>query len=391
MKQKYLVWRRIAWVAITGPLAIFSCFAQTGANYYRMKKVQLIDQYGFDRPMLAASMLLPADWQFKGQAIYGKDHGCSMVQTSFHATSGDGHVSMDLLPAYTWQWADDPGVLQSMRVTAQQGAQSGRTGCDIMPPMAAGDFLRRYVVPKVRPSARLVNIEPLPKVNQSLQQQARQGEAQSAQYGLKVRIRSDAARALVQYTLNGQPVEEWITSVTTVRATLGQVYNARTNGMGQAFTYSCTSTYMFVERAPQGQLASREKLFDLVVSTIQVDPTWQAKISGVEQNIQASGIREAAKRSEIIRRSGEETNAIITKGYEQRSATNDHTFNNMSQDTRGVETYRNPSTGETIDLSNQYGHAWVNNRGEYLLSDQEGFDPSVVLHEDWKALEHVKP
>jgi hypothetical protein len=69
-------------------------------------------------------------------------------------------------------------------------------------------------------------------------------------------------------------------------------------------------------------------------------------------NIQANGIREAGKRSEIIRRSGEETNAIITKGYEQRSATNDRTFNSMSRGTRGVETYRNPSTGETIDLSN---------------------------------------
>jgi len=70
-----------------GGLAIFSLFAQTGANYYRLKKVQLIDQDGFERPMLAASMLLPADWQFQGQAVYGKDHGCSMVQTSFHATA----------------------------------------------------------------------------------------------------------------------------------------------------------------------------------------------------------------------------------------------------------------------------------------------------------------
>jgi hypothetical protein len=33
----------------------------------------------------------------------------------------------------------------------------------------------------------------------------------------------------------------------------------------------------------------------------------------------------------------------------------------------------------------------VNNRGEYLLTDQAGFDPSVVLREDWKALEPVKP
>jgi hypothetical protein len=150
--------------------------------------------------------------------------------------------------------------------------------------------------------------------------------------------------------------------------------------------------HIHVHRAcSPGPTLIEKKLFELIVSTIRVDPNWQAKVRGVEQNIQANGIREAGKRSEIIRRSGEETNAIITKGYEQRSATNDHTFNNMSQGTWSVETYRNPSTGETIDLSNQYGHAWVNNRGEYLLSDQEGFDPSVALHEDWKALEHVKP
>ena len=325
MKSKHLLWRRIARVAITASLAIFSSLAQTGqppgpgksANFYRMKRVQLIDEHGFARPMLAASMLLPTDWKFQGQAVYGKDHGCSLVQTSFQAASGDGRMAMDLLPAYTWQWADDPGALQYLRAAAQQGARAGRQGCGIMPPMTAGDFLRRYVVPKVRPNARLVSIEPLTKVTQLLQQQTRQGEAQSAQYGLKVRIRSDAARALVQYTLNGQPVEEWITSVTTVRGNLGPVMNTRTGAMGQAFSYNCSSTFMFVERAPQGQLSSKEKLFELIVSTIRVDPAWQAKIGGVQQNIQANGIREAGKRAEIIRRTGEETNAIINKGYKR--------------------------------------------------------------------------
>ncbi len=393
MYPKRLLWRRAIPLAIIELLTISFVFGQNRPSaavpggFYRLKKVTLIDQSGFERPIPAATMLLPTDWQFQGQAIYGKDHGCNMVQTTFHAASGDGRMTMDLIPAYTWQWADDPNALQAMRVTAQQGAQFGRPGCD----MPAGDFLRRYLVPKVRPRARLINVEPLQKVNQLLAEQARQGEAESARYGLKVRIRSDAARALVQYTLNGQAVEEWITSVTTIRGTLSPAYNMRSGGMGQAFTYNCSSTYMFVERAPQGQLSSREKLFELIVSTIRVDPTWQARVSGVEMKIQANGIKEAAKRSEIIRKAGEETNEIIVKGHEQRSAMNDRTFNNMSQGNRGVETYRNPATGETIDLSNQYGHAWVNNRGEYLLSDQEGFDPGVVLHEDWKPLERVKP
>ncbi len=57
---------------------------------------------------------------------------------------------------------------------------------------------------------------------------------------------------------------------------------------------------------------------------------------------------------------------------------------------RGVETYPDPANGETVELSNQYGQAWVNNRGEYLLSDQPGFDPAVTFKEDWRPLERVK-
>ena len=102
-------------------------------------------------------------------------------------------------------------------------------------------------------------------------------------------------------------------------------------------------------------------------------------------------IRMWRDRSAIVTKNAEDIRNIQRAGYENQQRSQDRISEMRSQTMRGVETYRDPTSGETVELSNQYGHAWVNNRGEYLLSDQEGFDPSVTFKEDWKPLEHVKP
>ena len=94
----------------------------------------------------------------------------------------------------------------------------------------------------------------------------------------------------------------------------------------------------------------------------------------------------------IVAKSAEDTRNTQRQIYENQSKSEEHTSTQYSQYQRGVETYRNPSTGDTVDLDNQYGHAWVNNRGEYLLSDQTGFDPNAVAGNTqiWQQLQHVK-
>ena len=78
--------------------------------------------------------------------------------------------------------------------------------------------------------------------------------------------------------------------------------------------------------------------------------------------------------------------------YENQQKSQDRESLNYSQYMRGTETYRNPGTGETFDLDSKYGHAWVNDRGEYLLSDQGAFNPNTVQGNtaNWTQLEHVK-
>ncbi len=349
-------------------------------NYYRLKQVKVIDQHGFERPIPAMRMLIPTDWKFEGAVRYLKGT-CGLAETTFRASGPDGR-SIELFPDYNWQWSDDSFTVQSL--------QAGK-GCDVMRPMKAADFLKRVVVPKARPSARLVAIEPIPKASQQMQQIARQEEAMSAKAGLRVSVRSDVARARLQLTLDGHAVEEWVTAVMLTRATPWGTYDVATMRQGQALYYSSWAR-MFELRAPQGQLDGSEKLFETIISTMQVDPVWQSRINGVQNNIAAAQIKGAADRSAIITKSNAEISKMIIQGHEQRSKSHDKAMENYSQATRGVESYRNPNNGETFELSNQYGHDWVNNNNEYILSDQEGFDPNVALKSgNWTALQRVKP
>jgi hypothetical protein len=95
-----------------------------------------------------------------------------------------------------------------------------------------------------------------------------------------------------------------------------------------------------------------------VLSTVRTDPQWQARVNQVMGNVAAAE----------------------TKGAMEA----------WSQYMRGVETYRNPTTGETMELDNKYGNAWAGPNGQYILSDQAGFDPGTLNIGNWTRMEQVR-
>jgi hypothetical protein len=62
-----------------------------------------------------------------------------------------------------------------------------------------------------------------------------------------------------------------------------------------------------------------------------------------------------------------------------------------SQIIRQVQTFRNPSTGATYELSNQYDHAWLNGQNEYVMSDDPNFNPNGNLSGSWSQMQLVRP
>jgi hypothetical protein len=62
--------------------------------------------------------------------------------------------------------------------------------------------------------------------------------------------------------------------------------------------------------------------------------------------------------------------------WQARNQSMDRTQRETIESIRGVETYNDPHYGGTVQLSNQYQHAWQLRDGSYVLTDDVNFDPN---------------
>ena len=254
---------------------------------------------------------------------------------------------------------------------------------------ACRKFVTKVMAAKVRPGARVLGVEPIPGMNESLQKQTQQAQAQAQQLGLKVRISAESARAKVAYDLMGAPVEEWLTTVATVHARPMPVF--RGGRIGQTISYTEEARLLFAMRAPAGQLEANQKLFQLIVSTMSIEPEWQARVAQVQANIAAIQQKGESDRQKIRQQSAEDIRRIQNETYQHQQHAQEVQHQQFSQYIRDVETYRDPNSGDRVELSNQYGHAWSNGAGEYILSDSPNFNPNAHLNGNWTEMQHVQP
>jgi len=179
----------------------------TPAGLYRMKKAVLMDDHGFAHPMPAWTLLIPTDWQVQGGAQWGEYSGCTTSPRHNHIQSGQRRrqVRARTVSPYSWQWSDDPATQHNMQIGNQQKRRCAGKPCDVMPPMSAADYVRRFAVPKLRPGKQIVSIDQFPEAMQDVQRQARETTASWARTSTPMQVRADVAGARLQYTLNGQP------------------------------------------------------------------------------------------------------------------------------------------------------------------------------------------
>ena len=59
----------------------------------------------------------------------------------------------------------------------------------------------------------------------------------------------------------------------------------------------------------------------------------------------------------------------------------------FSQYMRGVDEYKDPNLGGSVELPSGYQQAWSNPLGEYWLTDDPNFDPNRDANGTWTPLE----
>jgi hypothetical protein len=352
--------------------------ATPGAHYVVMKQVKIVDQAaGQGKP--AYDLLIPTAWQFKGWVNVGiAEGGCYADWFSVFgdAKSADNSVELQMLPKYTFQYIDDPAGQRQMQAQNQKDAQTGMKPCPVRAPVAAAEFLRQDLIARYRKGKTVVSIDPFPELNGIVRSQL--GLPADAAGG----VRTDAARARLSYDDDkGQPVEEWISAAIVTRP-------IQTGG-AIAFDWHAVNVMFF--RTPKGQLDANDKLFKLIVSTIRPEPEWQRWSDGVIASLYTKKQQELAKQSAAIAQFqmhvAQTINSVVAN--QQRGA-NNAAFG-QDQLTRGVQTFRNPATGATFELSNQYDHAWLNGSNEYVMSDDPNFNPNGNLSGSWTEMQVVRP
>ena len=360
-----------------------------GQRYFLMKQAQ-IDSQDPDHKGPAYHLMIPTTWEWKGWVISGVMKGQGVLGggcfADFFAVGGvaksaDNSIELQLIPQYTWQYIDDPAGQRQMKVQNQRDAQVGLKPCPVRAPVPAAEFLRQDLIAKYRNGKTVVSIDPFPELDQIVRY--RLGLPPAGASGNTGRIRTDAARARLAYDYdNGQPVEEWIAAAIVVRAN-------PTGGRATAYDWHAIRVMFF--RTPKGKLDANDRLFKLIASTVRPDPEWQKWSNGIIANLYRRKQEELAKQSAIIAQLQQNAIDTITGVTARQQAGSLQSAAGASQVIRSVQTFRDPTSGATFELSNQYDHAWLNGSNQYVMSDDASFNPNGSLNGNWTQLQAVQP
>jgi hypothetical protein len=346
-----------------------------------MKKVQVIakgvDQSLGDLPEI--SMLIPSTWNIKGGVSGNTHEGCfsDIWALSWEATGPDGVMAFQGVPNDSWQYADDPAVLKKLNDPTRRALGLGGKPCPVKKPMKAEEYLRQNVLTVFPSGSTIVSVDPYPELNQIARKQLGLSSGSS---GNNNGTQTDAVRARVKFKKDGKDLEDWVTAVIVTR----------TYRQGRGAFYDCHAIDIMALRAPQGQLDANDKLLKVMISSIKPEQKWVSYSNKFVANLYQMEAKKEAMMDQMIadfqRHVADTINEVTAnsmRGADQAAFAQDQLI-------RGVQTFRDPATGNTMELSNQYDHAWLNGQNEYVMSDDPNFNPNGNLNGDWNQLQLVQ-
>jgi hypothetical protein len=147
----------------------------------------------------------------------------------------------------------------------------------------------------------------------------------------------------------------------------------------------------FVEsfRAEKGKLDSQSKMFQTISYFARTDVDWLNKYNQVvnyliQQEIQE--IQSLGQLSSIVSQTSNDISDANYEAWQQNQNIKDQIANDFSDSILGIQAYKNPIDGNTVDLPSGYSSAWTNSLGEYILSDSPSYNPNLESNLNWQEM-----
>jgi hypothetical protein len=326
----------------------------------RVQRAEIMDRRGYERPMVAYTLFVPAGWRGQGEVEYPQDN-CGVSQR------------------INWMAADPEGV-GAIQVIGEEKWSTGNfpvppDNCLHAPVSGARQYLEWWVQ-RHRPGARVLDFRPRPELAAPFQRIAQEGNG--------MRSWGEAGEILIGYQHRGRPVREAISTAVFFIHTRIPSASGGAMEMLQGITAPG-----FAMRMPEGALDF--KAAEALRQSIRSAPEWQSRMNqtmaernriAMDHNRRMGEINRqgVADRSAIIANTARDINDIQMGTWQSRNESMDRQQRETIEGIRGVETYNDPHYGGTVQLSNQYQHAWQLRDGSYLLTDDPNFDPARSLN-----------
>ena len=417
-------------VLMAASILFFGCKSMEGqakarqtdasGHVWHMKKAEVkmgigwdaMPQWGIEgrrqEEIAAMTMLVPVDWSFNGGMVNNGPKDCNMTggRLGFVAVSPDKKMGVVSMPAKDSVWSSDRGVLQAIEANNQQFPKM--QSCRIEQPQP----LANKIAGMARAMAKGIQVngsmEPIPGVNEKLGKLVKQANAglarQAAQRGAPApHIAVEAGRVATHGTENGQASDGYFAVMQVTRTDTLQ------NGASFITTDYPMQVGVF---APEGKLAAQDAMFLAMLDSVQVSPVYEessAEMSANMQKIQtmtkqrlrqiaanmAADNANAARQQQAIRQGVQNYAAQVHSNVAaNRSAALENSSQQFALHMGDQAIYKDPSTGQNVQMSNQYDHAWASSTGntnEYILTDSPSFNPNgQVGSGSWTQMQEVR-
>lgn len=344
----------------------------TGAWGIHLKSVSCVDQQGIGTE--AFRMLIPADWGFTGGVQWLMNNPGMPAVIAFRVHNPQGAEAFEAFPNIACYWTSNP------MVTAMLPVGSLYYGNEVRPPVPAIRALQELVIPRYRgqvPGLQVVQQQHLPDLARELQ-----ANSPIAPTGV---TSADGARVRIRYQEGEREIEEDIFGVVEVSRTSAPMFMF----VGTMENIFWMADYLFSFRALAGTLDGLSDLFMAIVRSFRLNLQWYGRYVQVSQFMiqnQIQQIHHVGQISQIVSQTSDQISDMIVGSYRQQQATLDRLATQFSQTLRGVDEYLDPFDNRGVELPGGYAYAWSNPLGQYILTDDPNFDPSVGSNLEWGAM-----
>ncbi len=345
--------------------------SQKNNNMLKFKRFAYIDTQGTG--LEAFSFLMPSDWNFEGGITWNPEQVAMPASNAFRVFNPAGQEEFEGFPNQCFFWSTNSGLL------AINPPGSKYFGSIVASPVDAGTALQE-IIRRTRSqfsSLKIISKSDLPELVEALGiRNQSQGPVMTEATGAKIRF---------SYVKNSIPMEEEIYGV------VEQVKFPAQSLFGIQYNIWWYIDYVFSFKGKAGQLEEQTKVFQAITSSFRINQQWQAKYNNVIEYLaqqQINRIRSIGEFSRTLSQMSDQMRSEQLQQYEQRSSVYDKVAQQHSDNMLGIERYYDPFEEREVQLPGGYNHAWCNNLGEYILTDNPNYNPNVESNLTWKPIEH---